>query len=189
MLRSLVLGRSTALFGMAVLCVANAAESLPQTPQPTTASAITLNQAIAAALANDPAFAAAVATSGSAQLDAAISRSSLLPSADAHGQYLFTQPNGLRNQAGQIGNQQAPRFIANNAIREYAAQILVNEAVSFAGVADYRRARALAVQSSADLKAPAATSSRASSLRTSQFFPRRIKLPSRSALWTKPKLS
>lgn len=152
MLRSLVLGRSTALFGMAVLCVANAAESLPQTPQPTTASAITLNQAIAAALANDPAFAAAVATSGSAQLDAAISRSSLLPSADAHGQYLFTQPNGLRNQAGQIGNQQAPRFIANNAIREYAAQILVNEAVSFAGVADYRRARALAVQSSADLE-------------------------------------
>ena len=77
---------------------------------------------------------------------------SLNTDADAHGQYLFTQPNGLRNQAGQTGNQQAPRFIANNAIREYAAQLLVNETIGFAGLAGYRRARALAAQSSADLE-------------------------------------
>jgi outer membrane protein TolC len=107
---------------------------------------------MAAALRNDPAYATAVATTGSARLDAAISRSNLLPNANAHGEYLFTQPNGLRNQAGQTGNQEAPRFIANNAIREYAAQILVNENLSFASVADYRRARALVAQSAADLE-------------------------------------
>ena len=113
---------------------------------------LTLDQAIAAALANDPAYAAASASTGSARLDAAISRAALLPSASAHGEYLYTQPNGVRNQAGQIGSQAAPRFIANNAIREYASQLLVNETVSVAGLEDYRRARALATQSSADLE-------------------------------------
>ncbi len=156
MLRSCILGRWTARFCVAALCAANAPQSLPQTAQPTTPaatpSAITLDQAIAAALANDPTFATAIAASSSARLDAAINRSTLLPNADAHGQYLFTQPNGLRNQAGQTGNQQAPRFIANNAIREYAAQLLVNETIGFAGLAGYRRARALAAQSSADLE-------------------------------------
>jgi outer membrane protein TolC len=157
MLRSCVSARLSVLTGcIALLCASTlAAESRPQTPQPNTTAttpAITLDQAIAAALANDPAFATARATSGSARLDAAISRDALLPNATAHGDYLYTQPNGLRNQAGQTGNQQAPRFIANNAIREYAAQLLVNENVSFAGVADYRRARAIAAQSAADLE-------------------------------------
>ncbi len=61
-------------------------------------------------------------------------------------------PTAFAIRAGQIGSQAAPRFIANNAIREYAAQLLVNETLSFAGVADYRRARALAAQSAADLE-------------------------------------
>ncbi|MGA7351171.1 MAG: TolC family protein, partial [Acidobacteriaceae bacterium] len=82
----------------------------------------------------------------------ALSRDALLPNAAAHGDYLFTEPNGVRNQAGQTGSQQAPRFIANNAIREYAAQLLVNETLSLSAVADYRRSRALAAQSAADLE-------------------------------------
>lgn len=128
-------------------------QPLPSAPaaQPT-AEGITLSGAIAAALANDPAFATAAATTGSARLDASIARSALLPNADAHGQYLYTQPNGVLNQAGQIGLQAAPRFIANNAIREYAAQVLVNETVSLASVAQYRRSRAVALQSAADLE-------------------------------------
>ncbi len=148
--------------GAASVCVrAVAANSLPQAPQPTAQTstanpsspgAITLSQAIALALRSDPAYAGAVATSGSARIDAALSRSALLPNADAHGQYLYTQPNGVRNQAGQIGSQAAPRFIANNAIREYAAQLLVNETLSFAALANYQHARALATQSAADLE-------------------------------------
>jgi len=133
------------------------AQSLPQSPQPAAAPAsaslpaFTLDQAIGAALANDPAYNAAAAASGSAQLDSALARAALLPNAAAHGQYLYTQPNGVRNQAGQIGSQAAPRFIANNAIREYAAQVLVNENLSFAALAGYRRTRALAAQSAANL--------------------------------------
>lgn len=133
-----------------------ASDALPQAAQPAGTPAatvgLTLDQAIAAALANDPTYRSAVAASGSAQLDASISRAALLPNAAAHGEYLYTQPNGLLNQAGQIGSQAAPRFIANNAIREYAAQVLVNQSVSLAGVADYNRSRALARQSSADLE-------------------------------------
>ena len=121
-------------------------------PASVPATGLTLEQAIATALANDPVYHAALAASGSAQLDAALSRDALLPNAAAHGDYLFTQPNGLRNQAGQTGNQQAPRFIANNAIREYAAQILVNEDINLASIAGYRRSRALAAQSAADLE-------------------------------------
>ena len=154
----------TALLACAALLCAriSLAQILPPAPQPsapqpspapsTAPASITLDQAIAAALANDPAYHTALAASGSARLDAALSRSALLPNAAAHGQYLYTQPNGVLNQAGQIGNQAAPRFIANNAIREYAAQVLVNESLSFAAVADYRRSRALAAQSSADLE-------------------------------------
>jgi outer membrane protein TolC len=146
-------GGCTALLACAALFCAptTPAQALPSAPTAPT-PAFTLDQAMAAALRNDPAYATAVATTGSARLDAAISRSNLLPNANAHGEYLFTQPNGLRNQAGQTGNQEAPRFIANNAIREYAAQILVNENLSFASVADYRRARALVAQSAADLE-------------------------------------
>ncbi len=157
MLRTCVSRRLAALIGcFALLCACSiAAQALPQAPAPNPANLapnLTVDQAIAAALANDPAYATAATASGSARLNAAISRDALLPNAEAQGNYLFTQPNGVRNQAGQIGNQQAPRFIANNAIREYAAQVLVNENLSLAGVATYRRSRALAAQSAADLE-------------------------------------
>jgi outer membrane protein len=157
MLRSCASSRLAALLGcFALLCACATAQSLPQASQPAPATApapvFTLNQAIAAAFANDPVFATARAATGSARLDAALGRDALLPNAAAHGDYLFTQPNGVRNQAGQTGSQQAPRFIANNAIREYAAQLIVNENLSLAGVAGYRRSRALAAQSVADLE-------------------------------------
>jgi outer membrane protein TolC len=155
----LVQGCAALLVCAAFLCARTSFSAiLPQAPQSSTpattaqASGLTLDQAIAAALANDPAYASAVANTNSARLDASISRGALLPNAAAHGQYLYTQPNGLRNQAGQIGSQEAPRFIANNAIREYAAQVLVNQNISLASVADYRRARALAAQATADLE-------------------------------------
>jgi outer membrane protein TolC len=143
------------LFACACGPASFASESSPQAQPPAaspTLPSLTLDQSIALALANDPAFAAAVAVAGSARLDASIGRAALLPNAAGHGEYLYTQPNGVRNQAGQTGSQAAPRFIANNAIREYAAQLMVNENISLAGVAGYRRSRALAAQSAADLE-------------------------------------
>ena len=112
---------------------------------------VTLHDAITQAEANDPNYAVKVADSGVAQLDHSIGRDALLPVITYHNQYLYTQPNGLKNQAGQgAAAQDAPRFIANNAIREYASQALVTETISATGIADMKRAGAAAVKAEAD---------------------------------------
>ncbi|MGA8531418.1 MAG: TolC family protein, partial [Acidobacteriaceae bacterium] len=147
--------------GGAVVCARPAAaNSLPQAPQPTTAAtpanspapAITLTQAMALAVQNDPAFATARATAGSARLDAAISRSALLPNASANGVYTYTQPSGFVDTGVPYGLQRLPIFVANDSIHEYWAQILVNQNISLPNIANWRRARALAAQGSADLE-------------------------------------
>ena len=66
---------------------------------------------------------------------------------------LYTQPNGLQNQAGQgASSQPAPRFIANNAVREYASQGIMNETLGLAGMAGVRRADAAAAMAAAELE-------------------------------------
>ena len=111
----------------------------------------TLQGAIARAEAIDPNYAVGVADRGVAHLDRGISRSALLPVVTYHNQYLYTQPNGLKNQAGQgFAAQDAPRFIANNAIREYASQALVTETLSAANFAGVKRADASAAKATAD---------------------------------------
>ena len=135
--------------------------SQPPQPAPSSASApaapatlpsFTLDQAIAAAVANDPLFRTAVASAGSARLDAAITRSALLPNASATGIYTYTQPNGLHSDTAAIGLQSLPVFVANDSVHEYWAQLLVNQNVSLANIAVWRRSRALAAQASADLE-------------------------------------
>jgi outer membrane protein TolC len=115
--------------------------------------AITLEEAIHRAEANQPEFAAAVAQSKTSSLDRSIARNGLLPSVVYHNQALYTQANGLQNQAGQgVTAQPAPRFIANNAVREYASQGSINETLGLAGVAGLRRADAAQVQAAAELE-------------------------------------
>ena len=115
--------------------------------------AITLEEAIHRAEANQPEFAAAVAQSKTSSLDRSIARNGLLPSVVYHNQALYTQANGLQNQAGQgVTSQPAPRFIANNAVREYASQGSINETLGLAGVAGLRRADAAQVQAAAELE-------------------------------------
>ncbi|HEX4031595.1 MAG TPA: TolC family protein [Terracidiphilus sp.] len=112
---------------------------------------ITLDEAIRRAEDSDPAYAAARANQDAASLDRSIARSGLLPSVVYHNQALYTQPNGLTNQAGQGAQAQpAPRFIANNAVREYASQAWVNETLGLAGAAAVRRADAAAAQAAAE---------------------------------------
>ena len=114
---------------------------------------ISLEEAIRRAEANEPQFAAALADSRSAGLDRSIARAGLLPSAVYHNQALYTQPNGQQNQAGQgVGSQPSPKFIANNAVREYASQALINETVGLGGLAGVRRADAEAARASAELE-------------------------------------
>ena len=132
------------------LAVTNAA--FAQQAIATPPASITLEQAIALARANEPNFAAAVAARGVSALDHSIARAALLPNISYHNQVLYTQPNGLTNGGGPTGNQAAPKFIANNAVREYASQGVVNETLGVAQVAGLRRADAAAAQAAAELE-------------------------------------
>jgi outer membrane protein TolC len=90
---------------------------------------ISLDEALRRAEINQPEFAAAAADGKVAQLEKSIARASMLPSAMYHNQYLFTQGNGSNDRIGQTTTSPAPRFIANNAVHEYASQGVVNETV------------------------------------------------------------
>ncbi len=114
---------------------------------------ITLDEAIRRAEAIEPMYAAASAESRVSALDRSIARAGLLPSVDYHNQVLYTQANGLQNQAGQgAAAQPAPRFIANNAVREYASQGVINETIGLGRVAAVRRADAASALASAELE-------------------------------------
>jgi outer membrane protein TolC len=112
---------------------------------------ITLDEAIHRAQSSDANYATAVAAGRSAVLDRNIAYADLLPNAVYHNQGLYTQPNGELNQAGQgVAAQPAPRFIANNAVREYASQVSINETLGLSNAAEVRRAQALAAQAAAE---------------------------------------
>jgi outer membrane protein TolC len=114
---------------------------------------ITLDEAQKRAQSSEPTFAAAVANSKIAGIDRAIARAGLLPSVTYHNQALYTEPNGLKNQAGQgVGAQPSPIFIANNAVREYASQAVINEDIGLAQVSGVRRADAAAAVAAAELE-------------------------------------
>jgi outer membrane protein TolC len=122
---------------------------------PTTGPApasITLEQAIARARANEPNFAAAVAARGVSALDHSIARAALLPNVSYHNQVLYTQPNGALNGGGPIGSQSAPRFIANNAVREYASLGVVSETLGLQQVTAVSRAAAADAVAAAQLE-------------------------------------
>src|SRR5579885_1566748 len=114
---------------------------------------ITLDEAIHRAQANEPAFAASAAESKAAALDRSIAKAAMLPSVLYHNQILYTQANGEQNQAGQgVGSQPSPRFIANNAVREYASQGVVSETVGLAQMAEIKRTDAAAAFAQAQLE-------------------------------------
>jgi outer membrane protein len=115
-------------------------------------AAITLPQAIARARANEPNFAAAVANTRVAALDHSIARAALLPSVTYHNQVLYTQPNGAVNGGGPVGSQAAPRFIANNAVREYASQGVVTETLGLRQATAVSRAAASDAVAAAELE-------------------------------------
>jgi len=123
-----------------------------QTAAPQEGPVITLNQAIDRARANEPAFAAAVAASRVAGLEKSIARAGLLPTATYHNQYLYTQPNGATNAAGSTGTQAAPKFIANNAVREYASQGIVTETIGMQGFNAVSLASAQAAVAQAEME-------------------------------------
>jgi outer membrane protein TolC len=119
---------------------------------PPTPSAISLDEAIQRAQANEPAFASAAGDGKIAQLDKAIARAALLPTLTYHNQYFFTQGNGSNDRIGQTTTSSAPRFIANNAVHEYASQGIVNETLGFQQIATVTLAEANAAKAQAELE-------------------------------------
>jgi len=127
------------------------AQDKPEPPQPQSQSAvaasgsqqgssaaqpveISLAKAIELARANSTVYNAALTEAGSAREDRNQSRDALLPQVTYENQYLYTQANEL----GQV------RFIANNAVHEYASQGNVHESIDLSAVAAYRRTAAAA---------------------------------------------
>jgi outer membrane protein TolC len=104
---------------------------------------ITLDEAIKRAEANEPAYAASSAESKVTGLDRLIARGSLLPNVGYHNQAIYTQTDR---------GQTTPRFIANNAIREYSSQAVVNESLGLGSLAVVRRADAASARAAAELE-------------------------------------
>ena len=146
----------TNILFMAVLAPATAQTSFEASPQRATAGqpvTITLDEAVRRAQANEPAYASALAEGRASALERSIARAALLPGVTWHNQGLYTQPNGLLNQAGQgAGSQPSPRFIANNAVREYASQAVVDETIGLGQLAAVRHADAAAAFGAAELE-------------------------------------
>ena len=121
-----------------------AAQATLSVPVPTDQPvAISLDEAIKRAEANEPTYAAAAAESKAVGLDRWTARGSLLPSVVYHNQAVYTQSDR---------GQTAPRFIANNAAREYSSQAVVNETLGLGGIAGARRADAAAARAAAELE-------------------------------------
>jgi outer membrane protein TolC len=136
------------IFGGAALS-AQSASSLSATAPPETQQ-ITLDEAVHLAEKNEPTFAAALAQARIAKLDHSIAVAGLLPSVTYHNQYLFTQGNGSNDRIGQTTTSPAPRFIANNAVHEYASQGVVNETLGLQQFSAVTRASAQEAQAAAE---------------------------------------
>ena len=128
------------------------AQSLAATSAPisTAATQISLDQAVHLAEANEPAFTAALAQGRLARLDRSVAIASLLPTVTYHNQYLFTQGNGSTDRIGQTTISSAPRFIANNAVHEYASEGIVNETIGVQQFSAVAAANARAAQAAAE---------------------------------------
>ena len=112
---------------------------------------ITLDDAIRRAQASEPAYAAAVAARRTAGLDKSIAVAGLLPNVAYFNQGLYSEPNGAHGQVGQISDTpDLPRFIANNGVREYFSQAMVNETLGLGPVAAVRHADAASAMAQAE---------------------------------------
>ncbi len=112
---------------------------------------ITLDDAIRLAQASEPSFAAATAARRNAGLDRSIALAGLFPNVSYYNQGLYTEANGAHGQVGQKSDTpDLPKFIANNGVREYFSQGIVNETLGLGPVAAVRHADAAAAMASAE---------------------------------------
>jgi outer membrane protein TolC len=138
------------VFSGSALCAQSAGPVSSTAPASAAVQQISLDEAIRLAEKNEPVFAAARAQARIAKLDHSVAAASLLPSVTYHNQYLFTQGNGSNDRIGQTTTSAAPRFIANNAVHEYASQGVVNERLGVQQFSAVSVASAQAAQAAAE---------------------------------------
>lgn len=148
-------GAAALLFAATSLAYSQApgGTSGPEIAVAATPITITFEEAMRRAETNEPSYAASVAESRASGLDRSIARAGLLPGVTYHNQALYTQANGEQSASVQgTGAQPAPKFIANNAIREYSSQAVVNETLGLGSLAVVRHADATAARAAAELE-------------------------------------
>ncbi len=137
------------LLAFADLAAAQSVSPSASLPIPLTLS---LDDVIRRAEANEPNFAIASANQRALLLERKDARAALLPVASYHNQVIYTQPNGQSNRIGQTTNEPSPVFIANNAVREYASQAVINDTLGLAQAGAIRLADANAARANAELE-------------------------------------
>jgi outer membrane protein TolC len=110
---------------------------------------ITLVEAIRRAEINEPTFAAVRAQAQIVSLDRGIARAALLPNVLYHNQFIYTQPNGLRDTTT---GQQNFVFIANDGVHEYFSQASVTETLGLVQAGAVRVANAASARANAELE-------------------------------------
>ena len=112
---------------------------------------ITFQDALQRAHQNSPEYRSALTDLGLAREDRVQARASLLPDVNYNTSYIYSQGTGPLAPNCQATVVGCPpfRFIANNAVHEYASQANVHEAVSLTNLADYRRSSAVLAQARA----------------------------------------
>ena len=91
---------------------------------------LTLQDALARARRNSVTYQSAVTDAGVAREDKYQARAALLPSVTYNTSGIYTEGTGVNGGV---------KFIANNAVHEYASQGNVHEAIDVAGFAEFRR--------------------------------------------------
>lgn len=136
---------------LVLLCCVAASGQVAAGPAQSAPSALSLAQVLSLAQANEPAFVAAAAESKATALERTNARAALLPTLTYHNAAVYTQPNGaVASRIGQTAGADSPIFIANNAIREYASQGVVDERIGLGQIAAIRSATANALRAEAE---------------------------------------
>ena len=124
---------------------AQAGPSTAPASPPNSTTRLTLDDAIRMAKRNAPQFRAALVEAGIARENQVQARAALLPGLSYTTGAIYTQPNGTDTGV----------FISANGPHEYISYGVVHEGLSFAGVADYQRAQALAALAKANAEVAA----------------------------------
>jgi outer membrane protein TolC len=146
-----VLGASFSILVLVFAKGSGFAQATLATQASTAPLTITFQDALQRAHQNSPEYRSALTDLGLAREDRVQARASLLPDVNYNTSYIYSQGTGPLTPNCQTTVVGCPsfRFIANNAVHEYASQANVHEAVSLAILADYRRSSAALAQARA----------------------------------------